>query len=108
MTILNRVKGIVEGQYGVVIPLSIKDADGQAQDLSAYTGVVIKAHSPDAQTTLTFTGAFVSASGGTLSFTPSSGNLFTRDGDWLGQVQLTATGVFAPTVPFIFEVEKQL
>jgi hypothetical protein len=105
---MNRIKGVIAGQYGKVIALSLVDVDGIAVDLTTYTAVVVRALSPDAQTTKQFAGAITSATGGGISFTPDSGTYFTRDGDWEGQVQLSDTGVFSLSVPFVFEVEKQI
>jgi hypothetical protein len=105
---MNKVKGICVGEYGRAIPLSIVDVDGIAIDLTAYTAVVVRALSPDAQTTKSFTGSITSATGGAISFTPSSAIYFTRDGDWEGQIQLSDTSLFVLSVPFIFDIEKQI
>jgi hypothetical protein len=105
---MNKIHGLVSGQYGIAVPLSIIDATGSAVDLTAYTAVVVKALSPDGQTLKSFTGAFVSSTGGRISFTPDSNTYFNRDGTWEGQVQFSDTGVFALTVPFEFIVERQL
>jgi hypothetical protein len=106
---MNKVTGLVSGQYGTAIPLTIVDEDGQVVDLSSYTGITIKAISPDARTTLSFTGAFVvDGTDGEIDFTPTSSSTFDRDGTWKGQVQFSATDVLAPTVIFDIEVEKKI
>lgn len=105
---MNKITGLISGQFGKVVPLTVVDEEGTATDLSAYTAVLVRAISPDARTTLSFTGAFVSATGGQISFTPSSINTFDRDGTWEGQVQFSDTGVLALTVIFDMEVEKKI
>lgn len=104
----NTVTGIVVGQYGTAIVLEIVDDDGNIINLSSYTGVTIRAISPDARTTLNFTGSFVSAPNGQISFTPTSGNTFDRDGTWIGQAQFTAASVLTLTVIFNIEVGKKI
>lgn len=109
MATLNKITGLVVGQFGTSIPLTVVDDDGNAIDVSSYTGITVKALSPDARTILSFTGAFVDdGSDGEISFSPSSGNTFDRDGTWEGQVQFTAGGILALTVIFKMEVDKKL
>lgn len=109
MASLNKVTGLVTGQYGNSIALTVVDDDGVAIDISAYTGITIRALSPDARTTLSFTGAFVATgTDGRFSFSPTSGNTFDRDGTWEAQVQFTATSILALTVIFEMEVAKKI
>ena len=109
MTTLNRVEGIVSGQYGTAITLQIVDDEGVIVDLSSYTGVTVKARSPDARTTLSFSGTLVGGgTGGQFSFTPTISNTFDRDGIWDGQVQFTATNVLTLTVIFAIVVDKKI
>ena len=109
MTTLNSVSGLVKGQYGSSIVLTVVDDEGIVIDLSSYTGITIRALSPDARTTLEFTGAFVvDGTDGQISFTPTSNNTFDRDGTWEGQVQFTASGILVLTVIFEMEVEKKI
>lgn len=109
MATLNSITGLVNGQYGSAIPLTVVDDDGIAINLSSYTGITIKAISPDARTTLSFTGSFVSTgTDGRIQFTPTVNNTFDRDGTWEGQVQFTATGILVLTVPFEMEVKKKI
>lgn len=109
MATLNKITGLVKGQYGSSIPLTIVDDEGTAIDLSSYTSISIRAISPDARTTLSFTGAFVSdGTDGQISFSPTSSNTFDRDGTWRGQVQFSATGILALTVIFEMEVEEKI
>jgi hypothetical protein len=109
MASLNKVTGIVAGQYGSSIQLQVVDDEGNAIDISSYTGITIRALSPDARTTLSFTGAKVGGgTNGEFSFTPASGNTFDRDGTWEAQVQFTAGGILVLTVIFEMEVEKKI
>lgn len=109
MTTLNKVTGLVAGQYGSAVPLTVVDDEGTAIDISSYTGITVKALSPDGRTTLSFTGSLVGGgTGGQFSFTPTSSNTFDRDGTWEGQVQFTATNILVPTVIFEMEVAKKI
>ena len=109
MATLNKVTGIVTGQYGTAITLQVVDDDGQAVNLSSYTGTTVRAVSPDARTTLSFTGALVGGgTGGQFSFTPAVGNTFDRDGTWQAQVQFTAASILVLTVLFEIEVDKKI
>ena len=109
MTTLNKITGLVVGQYGSEIALTVVDDEGTVIDVSSYTGITIKALSPDARTTLSFTGAFVSTgTDGQIDFTPTLSNTFDRDGTWEGQVQFTASGILVLTVIFEMEVEKKI
>ena len=109
MATLNKITGLVVGEYGTARTLTIVDDEGIAIDLSSYTGVTLKAHSPDARTTLSFTGTLVGGgTGGQFSFTPISSNTFDRDGTWEGQVQFTASGILVLTVIFEMEVAKKI
>lgn len=109
MTQLNKVTGLVHGQYGTPIVLTVVDDDGIVIDLSSYTGVTVRAIGPDGRTTLSFTGALVGGgTGGQFSFTPTSNNTFDRDGIWEGQVQFTATSILVLTVVFELDVDKKI
>jgi hypothetical protein len=105
---MNKITGVVVGQIGQAIPLAIVDADGVAYDLSAYTAALFRSISPDAQTTLNITASITSATGGLVSFTPTSDAFFTRDGLWESQIQFSDTGILRITVPFQFDVSKQI
>ena len=109
MATLNRITGLVVGQFGSAIPLTVVDDDGQVIDVSSYTGITVRAISPDARTTLEYEGENVSdGTDGEISFTPTSSETFDRDGTWKGQVQFTATGILVLTVIFEMEVEKKI
>lgn len=106
--IINTLEGIVQGQYGSTIPISVVDENGDAADLSNFTVVVLRALSPDAQTTVQLSGSFVSSSGGTLTVTPDSTTNFDVEGKWEGQCQFSDTGVLDLTEIFTIEVSKQI
>ena len=109
MSSINKITGIVAGQYGTAITLEVVDDEGIVVDLSSFTGITVRSISSDARTTLSFTGSLVGGgTGGQFSFTPASDNTFDRDGTWQGQVQFTASGVLVLTVIFEIEVEKKI
>jgi hypothetical protein len=109
MATLNKITGLVAGQYGSSIVLTAVDDEGNAIDISSYTGITIRAISPDARTTLSFTGAEVTdGTDGQFSFTPTSLNTFDRDGTWEAQAQFTASGILVLTVIFELVVEKKI
>lgn len=109
MTTMNIITGVVVGQFGTAITLEVVDDEGNVVDLSSFTGITVKTRSPDARTTLSFTGSLVGdGTSGQFSFTPASGNTFDRDGTWEGQVQFSASGVLVLTVIFKLEVEKKI
>ena len=106
---MNKITGLVSGQYGTAVPITVVDDEGNVIDVSSYTGITIKAISPDARTTLSFTGALVGdGTDGEISFTPTSSDTFDRDGTWNGQVQFSATDILVLTVIFEIEVEKKI
>jgi len=110
MTIrINDLTGVVRGQFGVAIPLSIIDGDGLAVDISSYTSAVLRATSPDAHTTVQITAAIVTATAGAITVTPDTPSAsFDRDGTWKAQVQLIATNKLAMTEVFEIEVGRKI
>ena len=107
MATLNKITGLVEGQYGTAIPLTVVDSDGIGIDISAYTSITVRAISPDARTTLSFSSSGGDTSGN-FSILPSSGNTFDRDGTWKGQVKFEATGIMDLSVIFEMVVDGQI
>jgi hypothetical protein len=109
MATINKITGIVEGQYGTAIALQVVDDEGQVVNLSSYTGATVRTVSPDARTTLSFTATLIGGgAGGQFSFTPTSANTFDRDGIWKAQVQFTATDILSLTIIFEIEVDRKL
>ena len=109
MSSINKITGLIVGQYGTAVVLQIVDSEGNAVDISAFSGVTVRSISPDARTTLSWTGSLVNGgTDGELSFTPTNLNTFDRDGTWKSQVQLTVTGILALTVVFEMEVDRKI
>lgn len=109
MAALNKITGLVVGEFGTARILTVVEDDGTVIDISSYTSITIRAISPDARTTLSFTGTLVGGgTGGQFSFIPTSGNTFDRDGTWEGQVQFTATSILVLTVIFEMEIDKKI
>lgn len=109
MAELNKITGIVVGQYGNVITLTVVDANGNALDISSYTGMTVYARAPFDLKTLSWTASFVTdGSDGKIQFTPLVASIFDRSGSWTGQVKLTKTSIVAWTVPFTIEVQEAL
>jgi len=103
------LKGLVVGEYGKSHTVTLKDFDGDAQDVSSYTGITVKLRSPDSKVTITSTGSWTTdGSDGKVSWAFSSGSLLTRPGIWDGQVGLTKTGYVSRSYPFSVEVEKEI
>lgn len=109
MTTLNRIEGLVVGQYGSPIELQTVDSSGSALPIDSYTGITVVMRSPDWKTAVEFTGSFsTDGTDGKFQFTPTSNNTFDRPGTWIGQAELTATSVLALTMPFEAIVEPKL
>lgn len=109
MPTLNKISGFVVGQYGQPVELQVVDSDGNPEPIDGYTGINVVLCSPDRKITLEYTGAFsTDGTDGKLQFTPTSVSTFDRRGTWLGQVELTATGVLALTMDFEAEVAPKL
>jgi hypothetical protein len=109
MATLNKIEGLVVGQYGTAVELQVVDSDGNAEPIDSYTGITVVLRSQDWKTSLEFTGAFsTDGTDGKLVFTPTSGNTFDRSGTWNGQVEFTATSILAMTVPFEAEVAPKI
>lgn len=104
-----RLKGLVVGEYGKILTLTLKDFDGVAQDVSAYTGITVISRSPDSKKTLSSTGSFATdGSDGIINWSFDSDNYADRPGIWDGQVWLTKTGVLSKSYPVELEVERSL
>lgn len=110
MSTINQITGLVVGQYGNSIELTIVDADGVAIDISSYsTSQTVYARSPHDLTTLTFTASFkTTGSDGKIVFSPASGNTFDRKGTWTGQVVLLSASAKSLSVPFEMVVGEAL
>lgn len=104
---INNIEGLVEGQYGVAVPITVVDDDGTGIDLTAYTTISVRALSPDARTTVSFSSSGGDTAGA-FSISPSSSNTFDRDGTWKAQAAFEATGILALSVIFNMVVERKI
>ena len=109
MAEVNNIVGIVVGQGGEALQFTIKDSDGNAVDISAYSGTkTAYLRSPEALLTKTYTATFVnSGTDGQIQFTPSTGDI-DRPGTWELQFKLTAASVVRYTEVAKVNVEKAL
>ena len=104
-----RLEGLVVGEYGKVQTITLKDFEGNAQDISSYTAYTIVCRSPEGTKTVTADASFTTdGTDGKLSWSFSTGSYIDRDGEWDCQVELTKTGHKSKTYPFIIPVEKSL
>ena len=105
---MNRVTGLVAGQYGTAIALTVVNDEGTGIDLTSYTTVTVRAMSPDARSILIFSSSGLGDTAGNFSILPSSGNTFDRDGTWLAQANFEAASILALSVIFNMEVERKI
>ena len=85
------VRGVAVGSYGQTILVTLKDLDGAAQDVSAYTGTKTAiATSPDKTKVATATITFnASGTDGVITWTWASGDI-DRPGNWELQIVLNS------------------
>lgn len=85
------IRGVAVGSYGNTLLITLKDLDGNVQDVSSYTGTKTAiAHSP-AGRTKTATVSFNSdGSDGVVSWSWASGDIDVP-GDWKVQIVLNST-----------------
>jgi len=110
MAEINKVKGIVVGQYGNAVQLQVVDNDGQAVDISAYSSTkTLVLREPFTNKTLSYTATFVTdGTNGQFQFTPAAATEIDRPGKWEGQLKLTSASAVAMTVVFEVEVIKKI
>jgi len=104
------LKGLVVGSYGQTCSVTLKDFDGTAQDVSAYTGTnYVVFRSPDSRKTIVCTASFYTdGSDAIITWSFSSGDPLDRQGLWSAQVELNCSSALAKSYPFNCEVEKEL
>lgn len=109
MADINKISGIVVGQYGDAITLTIVDKNGAAVDISAYTtSLSVTLRDPYTLKTVSYTATFVTdGTNGQIRFTPSSGDI-DRPGIWEGQVKMEKVSAIAKTNVFEVNIEKSL
>lgn len=109
MAELNKITGIIVGQYGEAIILQIVDDNGVAVDVSSYTtSKTVTLRDRFGAKVLSYAATFVTTgSDGQIQFTPANGDI-DRAGEWVGQVELETVAARAITVPFTVQVETRL
>jgi hypothetical protein len=109
MAELNKIRGLVVGQYGESISLTVVDKNGSTVDISTYTsGITVTFRDPKSLKTVAFTGTFVTdGTDGKVKFTPATGDL-DRPGMWEGQIALEKASAVALTRVFEVEIDKAL
>jgi hypothetical protein len=108
MATVNLLTDVYVGEFGDAIVLTLIDDAGVAVNVSAYTSTkTLRARTPDAQKTVSWTVTFVTdGSNGQVQFTPAAATEIDRPGDWECQVELTAGGKSKKSFPFIMRVGK--
>lgn len=106
---INKITGIVAGQFGDAIQLVVVDEDGQPVDISGYNSTKTTAlRSPHTLKTNSYATTFVTdGTNGQVQFTPATGEI-DREGKWEGQIKLTSASATALTVVFQVIVEKKI
>jgi len=109
MAELNKITGVVVGQYGEAIILAIVDDNGVAIDVSSYaTAKTLTMRDKYTLKVLSYSLTFVTdGTNGQVKFTPASGDI-DRAGDWEGQIELDTASARAITQRFTIEVEPKL
>ncbi len=109
MAELNKIKGLVVGQYGESISLTVVDKNGNAVNISTYTTALqVTLRDPQTLKTLSYSASFVTdGTDGKVRFTPAAGEI-DRDGVWEGQIKLSKSTADAFTKVFSVEIEKRL
>lgn len=109
MAEINKITGIVVGQFGEAISLTVVNKLGTAVDISSYTtSISVTIRDPLTLTSRTYSGSFVTdGTDGKIQFTPSAGDI-DRPGVWEGQIKLEKASAIAITRVFTIEVDKRL
>lgn len=109
MAEINKISGIVVGQYGEAIVLTVVDKNGVAIDVSSYsTSINVTLRDPYTLKTLSYSASFVTdGTDGQIQFTPVAGDI-DRAGVWEGQIKLEKVSAVALTQIFSIEIEKKL
>lgn len=101
--------GIIEGEFGKTITLTLKNAAGTAQDISSFTTRTVEFRKPrGAGVGLTKTATFTTDGiNGKLDVSFASGDV-TEEGLWKGQVRLEKTGEETRSEIFEMPVGEQI
>lgn len=109
MAELNRLTGIVVGQYGEPIYITVVDDNGNSINISGYTTLKqVTIFNPGSLTVKSYTAAFTTdGTDGGLNFTPATGDI-DGAGTWKGQVRLKTASAEALSVLFDMEVVERI
>jgi len=108
MTEIGRIRGVVVGQYGTPISLTVVNRLGTEVDISSYSTLTVTIRDEYDIKTVQYSGSFVNdGSDGRFVFTPLDGDI-DRDGEWKGQVKLSGSGLVDYTQTFKLIVERNL
>ena len=96
------IRGVAVGSFGQVLLITLKDFDGNAQDISGYSSAASKAiaRSSDGRKTVTADLTFNDAANGIVQWTWASGDI-DRPGDWEVQLVLNNAGTTARVKTYI-------
>jgi baseplate upper protein BppU len=109
MAEVNKITGLVVGQYGTALQFTIVDANGSAVDISSYaTAKTAYLRSPYDNKLVTHDATFVTdGTNGQIKFTPATGEI-DRPGLWTLQFKLaTASAVVYTSIASVL-VERAL
>lgn len=109
MSDINVITGVVTGEFGSPILVTLVDERGNIRDLSGFTDVSVTVRSPDRLKSVTLSASFVTDGvDGKVQFSPADGDI-SQAGTWDGQITLLInTGVVAKTMKFKMPVEESL
>lgn len=109
MAEINKITGVVVGQYGDAISLTVVDKNGAAVDISVYTtSIQVTLRDPYTLKSVTSIASFTTdGTNGQIQFTPAAGDL-DRPGLWEGQIRFERASAMAFTKVFTLDIEKRL
>ena len=109
MAVANVLDGLFVGDHGFTITITLEDEDGNAQNVSSYSGSqIVDLISPDGRKVVSCLGTYTSGgTDGVLTFSLADGDL-DRDGIWKAQVTLNAATKTRRSVVFDVIVGKRL
>lgn len=101
------LNGVVVGEYGKTITLTMKDSSGNVQDISTYTSTKnVTAKPPSGYKTVTATASFLTdGSDGKINFSFADGDI-DQAGLWECTVTLEKTGARVRSEMFTMEVSE--
>lgn len=100
------IESIMEGQYGVVLTLTVKE-NGRAKDISSYTTRTLRYRIPDGSTFDVSMSFSTDGTDGKVTYTFPKGAI-RGSGQVSGQLFLFKTNTCTPTAKFTFTVNPSL